>query len=150
APAKGATVTKASPGTAPDQPKVAEKPKAAPEKSKAAAAAAGAIAVHQQVSDPSIQRFLARFLPKYPGVRSVTVGVDGGVVTLQGRVDDDDTQDELTDVVKRVEGVRLVLNQMNTDGELMTAWEFAGQELGTIRDYFGRKWVVILLALGIV
>ena len=32
------------------------------------------------------------------------VAVDDGVVTLQGRVDDDDSRDEITDVVRRVEG----------------------------------------------
>src|SRR5205823_1053702 len=57
---------------------------------------------------------------------------------------------EITDVVKRVEGVRLVLNQMSTDEEVMTASEFAGRELDTLRGYLGRKWLLILLALGIV
>jgi small-conductance mechanosensitive channel len=151
APTKGATNGKAAPGSTPGTSQAAPgKAKAAAEKTKAAAAAVGPIAVHQQVSDQTIQRFLAKFLPKYPGVRAVSIAVDGGVVTLQGRVDDDDTRDELTDVVRRVEGVRLVLNQTNTDEEQMTAWEFAGQELGTIGHYFARKWLVILLSLGIV
>ena len=43
------------------------------------------------------------------------------MVSLHGRVDDDDSRGEITDVVRRVEGVRLVLNQMKTDEELMTA-----------------------------
>ena len=47
-------------------------------------------------------------------------------------------------------GVRLVLNQMNTDEEVMTASEFAGQELGNFRDYLARKWLLILMALAIV
>ena len=106
------------------------------EKTKAAVALSeGPITVHRQISDHEIQRFLAKFLPKYPGIRDINVAVDAGVVTLRGRVDDDDSRDEITDVVKRVEGVRLVLNQLDTDEEVMTGVEFAEQELGNFRDY---------------
>ena len=116
----------------------------------AVATSSGPITVNQRVSDNVLRQFLAKFLPKYPGVGSVNVGVDDGVVLLHGRVTDDDSRDEITDVVKRVEGVRVVLNQMNTDEELMTAVEVAGSELKTLRSYFARKWLLILLALGIV
>ena len=75
---------------------------------------------------------MTKFLPKYPGVRKINVAVDDGVVTLEGRVDDDDTRDEITDVVKRVEGVRLVLNQTKTDEEVMTGWEFAPAGAGQL------------------
>ena len=114
------------------------------------ATSSGPITVNQRVSDNVLRQFLAKFLPKYPGVGSVSVGVDDGVVLLQGRVTDDDSRDEITDVVKRVEGVRVVLNQMNTDEEMMTAVEVAGLELKTLRSYFARKWLLILLALSIV
>ena len=80
-----------------------EKPKGA------VAVSSGPIDVKERVSDHTLERFLARFLPKYPGVRKVKVAVDQGVVTLEGRVDDDDSRDEITDVVRRVEGVLLVL-----------------------------------------
>jgi small conductance mechanosensitive channel len=114
------------------------------------ATSSGPITVNQRVSDNVLRQFLAKFLPKYPGVGSVSVGVDDSVVLLQGRVTDDDARDEITDVVKRVEGVRVVLNQMNTDEEMMTAVEVAGLELKTLRSYFARKWLLILLALSIV
>ena len=117
------------------------------EKPKAAATPDGPILVKQQVPDHSLERFLAKFLPKYPGVRQIKVAVDDGVVTLTGQVQDDDTLDEITDVVKRVEGVRLVMNQMNTDEKVMTAWEFAASELGKIGDYFKRMWLLIILAI---
>ena len=94
---------------------------------------------HEQVSDRTLERFLAKFLPKYPGIRQITVAVDDGVVTLEGQVEDDDTSDEVTDVVKRVEGVRLVMNQMKTDDEMMTAWEFAAGDLRAIATYFARN-----------
>jgi small conductance mechanosensitive channel len=128
--------------------KGAETPGAAQEKVNAAVATtAGPITVHRQVSDQEIQRFLAKFLPRYPGVRSMKVTVEDGVVAIEGRVDDDSSRDEITDVVRRVEGVRLVLNQLNTDEEVMTGWQFAGRELGALRDYLARKWFLILLAL---
>src|SRR4051794_33709741 len=129
-----------NPATAPPQ-----------EKAKSAVAASpGPITVKKQVSDQAIHHFLERFLPRYPGVKSLEVAVDDGVVSLHGRVDDDDSRDEMTEVVKRVEGVRLVLNQMKTDEAMMTAWELAARELGIIRDYFARKWLLILVALALV
>ena len=113
-------------------------------------ASTGPITVRQQVSDGSLTRFLTKFLPKYPGIRRVKVAVDDGVVTLDGRVDDDDTNNEVTDVVKRVEGVRVVLNRMKTDDEVMSAWEFAARELGWIVSYFARNWLLMVLAVVIV
>ena len=38
------------------------------EKTKPAVASTGPITVHRQVKDPEIERFLTKFLPKYPGV----------------------------------------------------------------------------------
>ena len=113
------------------------------------AAVSGPITIRERVSDSTLETFLAKFLPKYPGARTLSVTVDDGVVTLQGRVDDDDSRDEITDVVRRVEGVRLVLNQTRTDEEVMTAWEFAARELNKIRDYFARKWLLVIVALGL-
>ena len=147
-------------GQVPGMPAAATPSKAAvadkassPEKTKpAVAASSGPITVHRQVSDSEIQRFLARFLPKYPGVRTPTlrVSVDAGVVTIDGQVDDDDSRNEITDVVKRVEGVRLVLNQLKTDEEVMTGWGFAVSELTAFGNYLARKWILILLALAVV
>ena len=106
----------------------------------------GTITVNQAVSDATLLQFLERFLPEYPGVRNVKVSVRDGVVTLTGRVDDDDSRNEITEVVKKVEGVRVVMNQMNTDDEVMTAWEFAAGEAGNLRDYVAKKWLLVLLA----
>src|SRR4051794_34575239 len=72
---------------------------------KEVAAATGPITVQARISDQDIQQFLAKFLPKYPGIRTVRVSVDDGVVTLNGRIDEDASRDEITDVVRRVEGV---------------------------------------------
>jgi small conductance mechanosensitive channel len=117
---------------------------------KAAVTTAGPIKVKESISDRTIQQFLAKFLPKYPGVSQVSVTVDDGVVSLAGRVDDDDSRDEITGVVTRVEGVRVVMNQMKTDEEVMTAWQFGAQEACALFHYLGRKWLLILLALALV
>jgi small conductance mechanosensitive channel len=106
----------------------------------------GPIRVKENMSDRTIQQFLAKFLPKYPGVISVKVAVDDGVVSLDGRVDDDDSRDEITGVVSRVEGVRVVMNRMNTDEDVMTAWQFGAREAGAVAHYLGRKWLLIVLA----
>ena len=123
---------------------VLEKPKAA------LAAGSGPITVHQEVPDQTLRKFLSKFLPKYPGIRRITVAVDDGVVTLTGQVDDDDTHDEITDVVKRVEGVRLVMNNMKTDEQSMSALEFAARDGGAVLAYFKRSWVLITLAIAFV
>ena len=117
---------------------------------KAVVTSAGPIKVKESLSDRTIQQFLAKFLPKYPGVSRVMVAVDDGVVSLEGRVDDDDSRDEITNVVTRVEGVRVVMNQMKTDEEVMTAWQLGAQETGALFHYIARKWLLILLALAVV
>ena len=121
-----------------------EKPKAA------VVAGTGPITVRQEVSDQTLKKFLSKFLPKYPGIRRITVAVDDGVVTLTGQVDDDDTHDEITDVVKRVEGVRLVMNNLKTDEQSMSALEFAARDGGAVLDYFKRSWVHMVLAIACV
>jgi small conductance mechanosensitive channel len=110
----------------------------------------GPIKVKENISDRAIQQFLAKFLPKYPGVIEARVAVDDGVVTLEGRVDDDDSQNEITSVVTRVEGVRVVMNRLKTDEDVMTAWQFGAREAGAVGHYLGRKWLLIVLALIVV
>jgi small conductance mechanosensitive channel len=114
------------------------------------AASSGPITLKERVSDRAIHAFLAKFLPKYPGVNAMDVGVDDGVVTLEGRIEDDDSRKEITDVVKRVEGVRLVLNHMKTDEEVMTAWGIVSHQGAGVVNYFAQKWAVIIVAAGIV
>ncbi len=113
----------------------------------AVAAASGPITVFQEVSDQTLERFLSKFLPKYPGIRQIKVAVDDGVVTLTGQVDNDDTHDEITEVVKRVEGVRLVMNILKTDEQTMSALQLAARDAGAVLDYFRRSWVHMILAI---
>lgn len=108
------------------------------------------IKLNDGVSDQELSRFLGKFLPEHPGARDVRVHVENGVVTLRGRVADDDTRDELTEDVKRVDGVRLVLNHLKTDEEVMGAFDFALLELKTIGGWLVRHWLTIVFALLVV
>ncbi|HWE39924.1 MAG TPA: mechanosensitive ion channel family protein [Isosphaeraceae bacterium] len=119
-------------------------------KEKGVVTAKGPIKVRERIDDDELRDFLNRFLPEYPGVRSISVAVKDGVVRLRGRVDDDDTRDEITDVVDRVEGVRVVMNHTKTDDEVMTAGQFARREIDMIRDYLAKHWLLILVAITIV
>lgn len=110
------------------------------------ATATGPITVKRAVDDQAIQSTLDHLLPRYPGVRSVRVTVDHGVVTLEGQVDQDETLDDITSFVERVEGVRLVLNRMKTDADVLTARQFALRELHGYWSLFVRKWVVGVMA----
>jgi small conductance mechanosensitive channel len=114
------------------------------------AASPGPITVEEPVPDRALRATLEGLLPKYPGVHAVQVAVDRGVVTLGGQVRDDATHNEVTGFVRRVEGVRLVLNRMMTDDQVMTAGQLAARELCNVRAFLARKWLLMLLALGIV
>jgi hypothetical protein len=59
----------------------------------------------------------------------------------------DDSRSEIAIVVKRVEGVRVVMNQMSTDEEVMTGWKFATRGFTAVANYLGRKWLLIVVSL---
>ena len=84
----------------------------------------GPIVLDNHVKDSTIREALEHLLPKYPGVRSVQAEVDHGVVTLEGQVENEDVLEGVTQFTRRVEGVRLVLNRMKTDAQVLTAWRF--------------------------
>ena len=63
-----------------------------------AAEATGPIAVTEIVSDDSVRLRLEKLLARYPGVRSVGVEVEDGVVTLTGHVADSDVRDRLREL----------------------------------------------------
>jgi small-conductance mechanosensitive channel len=113
------------------------------------ATASGPIAVEKKVGDDEIKTTLQELLPKFPGVRTVAVLVRNGIVTLDGHLDDDDTLDDVTQFTTRVEGVRLVLNRMKTDEEVMTARQLAAKMLGEIEGVVAQKWLLALIALGL-
>ncbi len=115
-----------------------------------AAEAKGTIEIAQTVSDDSVRRKLEHLLPRYPGVRSIEIEVEDGVVTLTGHVADSEARDRVREFVRRVQGVNLVLNQTKTDIQLLTAQEYAVKQLGAYWDTISRKWLLCLFALVLV
>jgi small conductance mechanosensitive channel len=113
------------------------------------ATTSGPISVEKPVDDAAVKRTLEQLLPRFPGVRKVKVSVSNGYVTLEGHVEDDDVIDDVTDFTKRVEGVRIVLNLMKTDAEVLSAHQLALKVLREIGQAVARKWVLALLAVAI-
>lgn len=112
------------------------------------ATASGPISVKKPVDDV-VQAMLADLLAKYQGVRSVRVHVDNGVVTLEGQVEDAEVRENVTLFTRRVEGVRLVLNRMKTDAQVLTAPELAWKVLQGLWAAVARGWLLVVIALAI-
>jgi small-conductance mechanosensitive channel len=110
----------------------------------------GPIRVDEAVDDETIRRKLLKLLPHFPGVRTIDVEVDEGVVTLTGHVEDTDVRDRLRDFVRRVEGVTLVLNQTRTDSQVLSAWQFAAKRLRAYGEMIQRKWLMGVVAIVLV
>ena len=108
--------------------------------------ASGPIEVTKTVSDDSVRQKLEKLLPKYPGVRKISVEVEEGVVTLSGQVADNEVRDRLRDFVRRVQGVNLVLNQTKTDIQVFTAWEYAQKQIREYWNIISRRWILYLFA----
>jgi len=109
----------------------------------------GPIVLEKPVKDSTIRDALAHLLPKYPGVRSVQVNMDHGVVTLEGQVENEDVLEGVTQFTRRVEGVRLVLNQMKTDAQVLTAWRFGAQMLERTWKAVSQEWLLVVIAVAI-
>src|SRR4051812_20965368 len=128
----------------------AEKPVAVPTKDSPEAVFAttsGPIQVSKKVDDAAVGTTLDDLLVQYPGVRHAAVKVQDGVVTLEGQADDRDTLSNVTDFVKKVEGVRLVLNLMKTDDQVLNGRELAAKALGEFGFIVRRYWLLAIVAL---
>ena len=110
----------------------------------------GPIKINQAVPDAAIKKILEELIKQYPGVRDVTATAKDGMVTLDGQVDDDDTMDDVTAFAQKVEGVRLVLNKMKTDAEVLTGPQMAAQVLRQYRHVIAKNWLLAIVALGFV
>ncbi|MBX6316174.1 MAG: mechanosensitive ion channel, partial [Isosphaeraceae bacterium] len=113
------------------------------------AATAGPIAVDETVPDEKVQAKLEGLLPQYPGVRSVEVRVEDGVVTLDGQVEDAEVRAKMTDIARRVKGVSFVVNRMKTDAQVLTARQLALRVLEEYGGIIARNWLLVLLALAV-
>ena len=140
--AKPATPPKADPS---------QKPVPAKDNSGAVfATTSGPIAVNKKVDDGAIRKTLVDLLHQFPGVYEAGVQVRDGAVTLDGHVDDDDTLDDVTAFTGKVEGVRLVLNKMKTDAEVLTGHQMAAKVLGQYGLVLQRNWLLAILAVAFV
>lgn len=110
----------------------------------------GTIEISPRVTDEEVQARLRKLLPQYPGVRSIEVDVEEGVVTLRGHVENDVIRDRLRDFVRRVQGVNLVLNKTKTDQQVLSATELATRRLQALGRMIAQKWLVVLGGLGII
>lgn len=133
----------------------AEKPVAVPTKDSPEAVFAttsGPIEVGKKVDDAAVGTTLDDLLVQYPGVRHAAVKVQDGVVTLEGQVDDRDTLNNVTEFVKKVQGVRLVLNLMKTDEQVLSGLQLASKTIGQFGTVIQQNWLlaVIALTLGLV
>jgi small-conductance mechanosensitive channel len=107
----------------------------------------GPIVLERPIKDSTVREALEHLLPKYPGVRTVQVEADQGVVTLDGQVENEEVLDGVTQFTRRVEGVRLVLNRMKTDAQALTAWRFGAQMLERTWKTIERQWLVVVIAV---
>ena len=138
------------PGTPPPGPDARAKPPVAPTPEKTDATVAtpsGPIVLEKPIKDSTVREALEHLLPMYPGVRSVQVEVDHGVVTLEGQVENEDVLEGVTQFTRRVEGVRLVLNRMKTDAQVLTAWRFGAQMLERTWKTISREWLLVVIAV---
>jgi len=113
-------------------------------------ATSGPIKVKEKVTDDDIRATLGELLGQYPGVRTVDFQVREGAVKLDGHAADEDTVDNVTAFAQKVEGVRLVLNRMKTDAEVLTGREIAAKVLGEYRSIIAKNWLLGLLAVAFV
>ena len=139
--------------SAPAKAETTDKPTAAPTKDNPEATVAttsGPISIEKPVDDAAVKRkTLEELLPLFPNVRRVKVSVSNGYVTLDGHVKDEDVRDDVTDFTRRLEGVRIVLNLMKTDAQVLTAAELAANVLREIGQAVARKWLLVVLAVAI-
>jgi small-conductance mechanosensitive channel len=114
------------------------------------AAPTGPITLEKPLEDFKVRDALSHLLIKYPGVRSVEIEVDHGVVTLEGQVENEELRDSVTQFTRKVEGVRLVLNRMQTDAQVLSAWQLGEQAFDRFWQLISREWLLFLIALGYV
>jgi small conductance mechanosensitive channel len=113
------------------------------------ATTSGPIAVDKKVDDSAIEKTLLELIRQFPGVYPSEVGVrvKDGAVSLTGHVDDEETLDDVTAFSEKVEGVRLVLNRMKTDAEVLTGRQMAAKVLGQYLRVVQKNWLLAVLAI---
>ncbi len=107
----------------------------------------GPITVNKKVDDADIEKTLEKLINKFPGVYEADVTVEDGIVTLGGHVDDDESLNQVTAFAEKVEGVRLVLNKMDTDAEILTGRQMAVKVMGEYGRIVQKNWLLAIFAI---
>lgn len=110
----------------------------------------GAIKVDAPTPDKKIKDTLTKLLPNYPNIRQVDVRVEQGVVELEGWVEDAEARGRVSDFVRRVEGVKLVLNKMKLDADVLTAPQVVKGKYDEYVGFLSRNWLLLLVSLSLV
>jgi small conductance mechanosensitive channel len=101
------------------------------------------------ISDTEIRTRIRQVLGQIDGYGNVTVSVSSGVVTLEGTVLDSTAEDELTRIVRRVQGVVTIENRVRQSADLN---ERLAPALGRLSDRGQTILVnapIFLVALGV-
>lgn len=101
-------------------------------------------------ADRKIKDTLEKLLPNYPNIREAHPRVEQGVVELEGWVKDGDSRNKVSDFVRKVEGVKLVVNKMKLDVDVLTAPQVVKGKYDEYVSLLARNWLLLLLSFGLI
>jgi len=111
---------------------------------------AGQITLNDDITDASLEKTLASILSKYPGLDQFQVSASTGVITLSGRVRTTEMVDRIGEFVRQVEGVRLVINLLQSKNINQTSIDRLLTRLGEMGRWIQRYWLSLIVALGVI
>ena len=111
---------------------------------------AGQITLNDDITDASLEKTLTSILSKYPGLDQFQVSASTGVITLSGRVRTNEMVDRIGEFVRQVEGVRLVINLLQSKNINQTSIDRLLTRLGEMARWIQRYWLSLIVALGVI
>lgn len=110
----------------------------------------GKISVANDIPDEQLQRVLNSIISRYPGAQRASVQVSAGVATLKGQVSSDEIVASLGEFVRQVDGVRLVLNELESLEEQESPVARLKYQWVMMFRWLRRWWLSLLVALLII
>jgi len=110
----------------------------------------GRIPLNDDVKDAYLQNTLLTILGKYPGIEKLNVDVSMGVVTVSGLVRTSDMVDRIGDFIKQIEGVKLVLNLLQSADNHQSSIHRLSIRINEMGNWFQRYWLSFLVAMGVI
>lgn len=110
----------------------------------------GKISVANDIPDDQLQRVLNSIINRYPGAENARVQVSAGVATLNGRVRSDEIVASLGEFVRQVDGVRLVLNELESLEEQESPVARLKYQWVMMFRWLRRWWLSLVVALLII